>query len=95
MLASRGRRVSVVSMPSTELFDAQPVDYRNAVLPRGVPRVAVEAGVRSYWCRYVASIEHVVGIDTFGASAPAKDLFSHFGFTTDHVVSVAEAALAG
>ena len=80
-------------MASTEVFDAQPADYRAQVLPPGVPRVAVEAGVRDYWCRYVGSREHVVGIDTFGASAPAKDLFKHFGFTTEHVVSVAEAAL--
>ena len=93
VLAGRGRRVSVVSMASTEVFDAQPADYRAAVLPPGVPRVAVEAGVRDFWCRYVGNREHVVGIDTFGASAPAKDLFKHFGFTTEHVVSVAEAAL--
>jgi transketolase len=92
-LTTRGRRVRVVSMPSTELFDAQPEPYRSALLPSGVPRVAVEAGVREYWCRYVASREHVVGIDGFGASAPAKDLFKHFGFTVEHVVGVAEAAL--
>ncbi len=94
-LAAAGRRVRVVSMPSTECFDAQPAGYRDAVLPPGVARVAIEAGVREYWCRYVASREHVVGIDTFGASAPAKDLFKHFGFTVEHVVSVAQAALAG
>jgi len=92
-LGSSGRRVRVVSMPSTELFDAQPVDYRAGVLPLGVPRVAIEAGVREYWCRYVARREHVVGIDSFGASAPAKDLFRHFGFTAGHVVRAAEAAL--
>ncbi len=95
VLAGRGRRVQVVSMPSTEVFDAQPADYRAAVLPQGVPRVAIEAGVRDYWCRYVASRDHVVGMDTFGASAPAKDLFKHFGITTEHLVSVAEAALGG
>ena len=94
-LASNGRRVRVVSMPATELFDAQAADYRAAVLPQGVPRVAIEAGVREYWCRFVASREHVVGIDSFGASAPAKDLFKHFGFTTEHVVRLAEAALRG
>ncbi len=92
-LGARGRRVRVVSMASTEVFDAQPADYRASVLPLGVPRVAVEAGVRDYWCRYVGNHDRVVGIDTFGASAPAKDLFKHFGFTTEHVVSVAEAAL--
>jgi transketolase len=94
-LGARGRRARVVSMPSTELFDAQPADYRATVLPHAVPRVAIEAGVREYWCRYVGSREHVVGIDTFGASGPAKDLFKHFGFTADNVVRVAEAALAG
>ena len=94
-LGSRGRRVRVVSMPSTELFDAQPEDYRAQLLPAGVPRVAVEAGVREFWCRYVGSRERVVGIDRFGASAPAKDLFKYFGFTAEHVASVAEAALAG
>jgi transketolase len=94
-LAATGRRARVVSMPCSELFDAQPADYRASVLPPGVPRVAIEAGVREYWCRYVGSREHVVGIDSFGASAPAKDLFKHFGFTTEHVVRVAEAALGG
>ena len=93
VLSGRGRRVRVVSMASTEVFDAQPADYRASVLPPGVPRVAVEAGVRDYWCRYVGNHDRVVGIDTFGASAPAKDLFKHFGFTTENVVSVAEAAL--
>jgi transketolase len=94
-LAGSGRRVRVVSMPCTELFDAQPADYRAGVLPQGVPRVAIEAGVRDYWCRYVARRENVVGIDSFGASAPAKDLFRHFGFTVGHVVRAAEAALGG
>jgi transketolase len=94
-LEARGRRVRVVSMPSTERFDAQPADYRAGVLPHGVPRVAVEAGVREYWCRYALPREHVVGIDTFGASAPAKDLFKHFGITADHVVAVATQALGG
>ena len=92
-LGARGRRVRVVSMPSAERFDAQPADYRAGVLPHGVPRVAVEAGVRDYWCRYTAGRERVVGIDSFGASAPAKDLFKHFGLTTDHVVEVATQAL--
>jgi transketolase len=94
-LEARGRRVRVVSMPSAERFDAQPADYRAGVLPHGVPRVAVEAGVRDGWCRYTLSLDHVVGIDTFGASAPAKDLFKHFGLTTDRVVEVATQALGG
>ena len=94
-LAGHGRRVRVVSMPSTERFDAQPAEYRASVLPHGVPRVAVEAGVRDYWCRYTARRDHVVGIDQFGASAPAKDLFTHFGLTADRVVAVALHALGG
>ena len=92
-LTAAGRRVRVVSMPSCEIFDAQPADYRAGVLPHGVPRVAIEAGVRGYWCRYTGDIDRVVGMDTFGASAPAKDLFKHFGFTTEHVVAVATRAL--
>ncbi len=94
-LAARGRRVRVVSMPSTERFDAQPADYRAGVLPHGVACVAVEAGVREYWCRYTTLRERVVGIDSFGASAPAKDLFKHFGITADHVIAVATQALGG
>ena len=94
-LAAAGRRARVVSLPASELFDSQPADYRARVLPPGVPRVAIEAGVRDWWCRYVGRREYVVGIDSFGASAPGKDLFKHFGFTAEHVVSVAESALAG
>ena len=92
-LEAAGHRARVVSMPSCEVFDAQAADYRAAVLPHGVPRIAVEAGVRNYWCRYTGDLERVVGIDTFGASAPAKELFKHFGFTTEHVVAVAIRAL--
>ena len=92
-LTAAGRRIRVVSMPSTELFDAQPADYRAMVLPHHVPRVAIEAGVREFWCRYVGAREHVVGIDRFGASAPGGDLFRHFGFTADEVVRTARAAL--
>ena len=94
-LAVVGRRARVVSMPATELFDQQSAAYRASVLPAGVPRVAIEAGVRDFWCRYVADRECVIGMDGFGASAPAKDLFKHFGFTTEHVVRVAQAALGG
>ncbi len=93
-LTASGRRVRVVSMPCTSLFDAQPLEYRDAVLPRGVPRIAIEAGSRNFWCQYTGDLERVVGMDTFGASAPAKDLFRHFGFTVDHVVAVAGRALA-
>ena len=93
LLAARGRRVRVVSMPCTTLFDAQPADYRAAVLPAGVPRVAVEAGVTDGWYRYVGIDGAVVGMHSFGASAPAKKLFEHYGFTRDHVAGAVEALL--
>jgi transketolase len=73
------------------VFDRQDAAYREAVLPRGLPRVAVEAGVTDYWRKYVGAIDDptgaVVGIDRFGESAPAAVLFKHFGFTVDHVVA--------
>jgi transketolase len=78
--------VRVVSMPSTSVFDRQDENYRNAVLPKGMPRVAVEAGVTDYWRKYVGLEGAVVGIDRFGESAPAGDLFKHFGFTPENVV---------
>ena len=94
-LAAKGRRIRVVSMPSTNVFDAQDAAYRESVLPRAVTkRVAIEAGVREGWWRYVGPTGAVIGMDTFGASAPAKDLFKHFGFTVDHVVQIAEQVLA-
>jgi transketolase len=92
-LAARGRRVRVVSMPCTSLFDAQPADYRAAVLPAGVPKVAVEAGVTDGWYRYVGTDGAVIGMHTFGASAPARKLFEHYGFTRDHVAGAVEALL--
>jgi transketolase len=88
-LAAEGIGVRVVSMPCTTRFDRQDASYRTSVLPRGVPRVAVEAGVTDFWRRYVGAIDEpraaVVGIDRFGESAPAGVLFKHFGFTTDNV----------
>ena len=94
-LAASGRRVRVVSMPSTSVFDRQSMEYQASVLPPGVPRVAVEAGVRDGWCRYTGCLGNVVGIDTFGASAPAKDLFKHFGLTLANVAATALAAIGG
>ena len=86
-----GDNVRVVSMPSTDVFDRQPVDYRESVLPNACrKRVAVEAGVTDFWRKYVGLDGAVVGIDTFGASAPAEVLFPHFGFTVEHVVAVAK-----
>ncbi len=84
-LAAAGIAVRVVSMPCTQVFDAQDAAYRQAVLPRGVPRVAVEAGVSDFWHKYVGLEGRVIGIDRFGESAPFKDLFKFFGFTADHV----------
>jgi len=92
-LAGKGRRLRVVSMPCTSLFDVQPQAYRDDVLPPGVPRVAIEAGVRDGWWRYVGSSGAVVGMDGFGASAPAKRLFEHFGFTRDNVIRIVEGLL--
>jgi transketolase len=93
-LATRGRKARVVSMPCTSLFDAQPRAYRDAVLPPDAPRVAIEAGARDGWWRYVGSEGEVIGMTSFGASAPAKKLFEHFGFTRQHVVSAVEDLLA-
>jgi transketolase len=92
-LAEKGRKLRVVSMPCTSLFDAQPQHYRDSVLPPDVPRVAVEAGVRDAWWRYVSCGGAVIGMDSFGASAPAKQLFEHFGFTRDNVIRVVEGLL--
>jgi transketolase len=80
-LAAAGTPVRVVSMPSTSVFDRQDADYRNSVLPAGLPKVAVEAGVSDYWRKYVGTEGAVVGIDRYGESAPAGEIFKHFGFT--------------
>jgi len=92
-LEEKGRKLRVVSMPCTSLFDIQPQPYRDSVLPPDVPRVAIEAGVRDAWWRYVACGGAVIGMDSFGASAPAKQLFEHFGFTRDNVIRVVEGLL--
>ncbi|MGH8261358.1 MAG: transketolase-like TK C-terminal-containing protein, partial [Steroidobacteraceae bacterium] len=81
-----GRRVRLVSMPSTERFDAQDADYRERVLPRAVKRrLAVEAGAHQSWCCYVGADGRVLGIDRFGASGKGAALLEHFGFTSDNV----------
>jgi len=82
-------------MPSTTVFDKQDAEYRERVLPKGVRRVAIEAGVTDFWRKYVGLEGCVVGIDSFGESAPAIALFKHFGFTVEHVVETAKAVLAG
>ncbi len=93
-LGKQGVAVRVVSMPSTDVFDRQDAAYKASVLPKGLPRVAVEAGVTDFWYKYVGLEGAVVGIDTFGESAPAGVLFKHFGFTTDNVVAAVKRTLA-
>ncbi|HEX9626615.1 MAG TPA: transketolase [Acidiferrobacterales bacterium] len=93
LLAAKGRKVRVVSMPSTDTFDAQDAAYRDSVLPKGAKRVAVEAGVTAVWHKYVGLEGRVVGLDRFGESAPAGALFKHFGFTGENVAKVVEEVL--
>ena len=93
-LAGEGIKVRVVSLPSWELFDRQPQVYRDSVLPPQVrARVALEAGAKLGWERYVGLEGAVVGMATFGASAPYQDVFKYFGFTPEHVVEVAKSVL--
>jgi transketolase len=93
-LAAADIPVRVVSMPSTTVFDRQDAAYRDAVLPAGLPRVAVEAGVSDFWRKYVGLEGAVVGIDRFGESAPAGDLFKHFGFTVENVENAVRSVLS-
>jgi transketolase len=91
-LGEAGRKVRVVSLPCPNVFDAQPLEWREAVLPSWCrKRVAIEAGVSDYWRKYVGLDGAVIGIDTFGASAPAEKLFPHFGFTVEKIVAAAQA----
>ena len=91
LLAERKIAVRVVSMPSTTTFDKQDVKYKKAVLPAGLPRIAVEMGVTDFWWKYGCAA--VVGIDTYGESAPAPVLFEHFGFTPKNVADTVQVAL--
>ncbi len=93
-LAREGTRVRVVSMPCMELFEAQSADYRDSVIPRAVPRMAVEAGVSMSWWKWVGDAGEVVGIDRFGASAPGTTVLEKFGFTADSIAEKARALLA-
>lgn len=93
-LSAAGTKVRVVSMPSTDAFDKQDAAYRESVLPTAVTaRVAVEAGIADYWYKYVGLNGAIVGMTTFGESAPAEQLFKEFGFTVDNVVAKAQALL--
>jgi transketolase len=93
-LAEDDIAVRVVSMPSTSVFDRQDAAYREGVLPRGLPRVAVEAGITDFWRKYVGVDGKVVGLDRFGESAPAGDLFKHFGFTAENVAEAARSVIS-
>jgi transketolase len=95
-LVAEGVRSRVVSMPSWDIFEHQPREYRDTVLPPNVTaRVAVEQASTFGWERYVGSAGRVVGMETFGASAPLKELQKKFGFDPDHVVAVAKGVLNG
>jgi transketolase len=87
LLAAENIAVSVVSMPSANVFDRQDASYRAQVLPKGLPRVAVEAGVSDFWRKYVGLEGAVVGIDRYGESAPAGELFKYFGFTAENIAA--------
>lgn len=95
VLAEKGVKVRVVSMPSTTIFDRQDAEYHEAVLPSEVTaRVAVEAGISEFWFRYVGSNGAIIGIDRYGESAPGPELMEYFGFTVDNVVAHIEELLA-
>jgi len=90
-LTAKGKQVRVVSMPSTDTFDAQDASYKESVLPADVPaRIAIEAAIADYWYKYVGLEGQIVGMTSFGESAPAGDLFEHFGFTVENILAVAE-----
>ncbi|MFB0975291.1 MAG: transketolase C-terminal domain-containing protein, partial [Tolumonas sp.] len=93
-LTQQGYQIRVVSMPATEVFDRQDAAYRESVLPAAVSnRLAVEAGIADFWYKYVGLNGDVVGMTTFGESAPADELFRMFGFTTENVTEKALALL--
>jgi transketolase len=92
-LAEKGVQARVVSMPSTNVFDRQDQSYKDSVLTPGVKRVAIEAGVTDFWRKYVGLEGAVVGINTFGESAPGGELMKHFGFTVENVVKNVEAVI--
>ncbi|HDX8425703.1 transketolase [Aeromonas sp. s12] len=90
-LTAKGRAARVVSLPSTDVFDAQSAEYKESVLPSSVTkRVAIEAGIADYWYKYVGFGGKIIGMTTFGESAPAELLFKEFGFTVENVVATAE-----
>ncbi len=95
ILAHKGIAVRVVSMPSTDVFDAQTPAYRESVLPAAVKaRASVEAGVTSCWYKYIGDHGRAVGVDTFGLSAPYEKVYEHFGLTAKNVASAVEESMA-
>ncbi|EGR0696101.1 transketolase [Vibrio parahaemolyticus] len=94
-LTAEGKKVRVVSMPSTDAFDKQDAAYREAVLPSDITaRIAIEAGIADFWYKYVGFDGRIIGMTTFGESAPADQLFEMFGFTVENVVNTAKELLA-
>ncbi len=93
ILAKKNKAVRVVSMPSTTVFDRQSVDYKKKLFPKGVPVVAVEAGVSDYWRKYVGLEGEVLGVDRYGESAPAEEVFEDFGLTSRELVRRVEKIL--
>ena len=93
-LTARGKAVRVVSMPSTDVFEKQPAEYKEKVLPPAIrARIAIEAGIADYWYKYVGLDGAIVGMTTFGESAPAEQLFELYGLTVENIISSAEALL--
>ena len=94
-LIAEGKQVRVVSMPSTDAFDKQDAAYRESVLPSDVTaRIAIEAGIADYWFKYVGLDGRIIGMTTFGESAPAGELFKMFGFTVENVLETAKELIA-
>jgi transketolase len=93
LLAEEGVHARVISVPSMERFNAQGAEYRASLLPAGIPRVAVEAGVTMPWYRYMGEKDHVIGLDTFGASGEGSEVFEHFGLTPAGVAARAKSVL--
>jgi transketolase len=94
-LKEEGMHVRVVSIPSTRTFDRQDETWKRGVLPPGVPRIAIEAGITDYWRKYVGLEGIVIGVDGFGHSAPPEELFKHFGLTADAVAAAVRQLIGG
>ena len=92
-LDEENHQVNLVSMPCAEAFDRQPQSYRETVLPPAVPKLVIEAGKSDWWYRYIGTDGAIIGIDTFGASAPGKDLFEHFGFSVENIYATAQSLI--